>query len=440
MTARTPNLGLAKPDFDRRQWQDLINDNFTVLDALWAKFFATTGLAGVWQNATMYPVGTLVVDEVLGSIWRSEVSHTSPSSGTFLEARTAFPTYWSNYTIGVRYRGPWASTAAYAIGDFVATDFQFAVANAAHSSGGVFSSTDGSWEILIDGGPMISTAAAYASTAASYASIAQAAATTAAAAAGSAWCGLATGTANAIILAAAPTVADGSEIRFEAASANTSAVTINGVAVLDAYGNALVGGEFQAGRQYSVVYNSSNTSYEFYGPQAIIVGIHSFPVSADAMTIRSASGASAFSSAAVTSLMMINGLLFGSTSAQYAEFGIPAPKSIASGGTVTYKAIWTATQGTAAATCIWQLQAVGAGDGDALDAAYGTAVDTTDLYQGVLKQHIGPVSAAVTISSFAREDEIRFRVSRKISGNTLVADAILRWIVINFTLDKSSDG
>lgn len=298
MTTRTPNIGLARPDFDRRQWQDLINDNFTVLDALWAKFFATTGLAGVWQNATAYTVGVLVVDETLGSIWRCEIAHTSPSSGTFLAARTSSPTYWSNYSIGVRYKGAWASDVAYAAGDFVATGFQFAVANAAHSSSGVFSSTDGSWEILIDGGPMLSTAAAYAVSAGTYATAAGVAASAAGtyataagvfasaagtyataaalsaamASAGVVWCGTGTGADDIVLTAASFALVDGATVEWRQVSDNTTTVRLNpnGVgltALRDGSGTAITAaGTLKGDRLYRAKYSTTTSNFEFLGP------------------------------------------------------------------------------------------------------------------------------------------------------------------------------
>ena len=474
MTDFTQNLNLAKPAFDQRQWQDLVNENFDVLDALWAKYFATTGLVGVWKNAAAYTVNQLVVDETLGSIWRCEVAHTSPSSGTFLASRTANPTYWSNYTIGVRYKGAWSSAATYAIGDFVvANSSYFAVANIAHTAGSAFSTSGGVWEILIDTSSAVSAINASVSSAGTYATAAgvsasaagtyataagtfatqagvyasSAASAAATATAGAIWCGTAGGTANAISLTAATAtaVSDGLQLRFRVASTNTGSVTvattggIAATALVDALGNALIGNELIAGEDVSIVYDNTRAAFCFYGVAAIIVGKHAMPVSADAMQSRTSSGATTFSTQAATNLQMLTGLLFGSTAASYAQFGVPAPYSVSTAGVITYRAIWTATQGTTAATCIWQLAAVGIGDGDALDVAFGTAVDNTDLFLGTLKNHISPESGDVTISSFARGDEIRFQVNRKISGNTLVADAVLRWIVIFFNLDKTSD-
>ena len=473
MVDRTPSLALAKPDFDTRQWQDLINDNFTVLDALWAKFFATTGLAGVWQNATAYTVGTLVVDEVLGSIWLCAVAHTSPSSGTFLASRTSSPTYWSNYTIGVRYKGAWSSAATYAVGDFVVANSSFfAVANIAHTAGSAFATTGGVWEVLIDTSSAVSAINASVSSAGTYATAAgvsasaagtfataagtfataagtyatAAALSAAMAAAGVVWCGTGSGADDIVLTAASFTLVDGATVEWRQVSDNTTTVRLNPnsvglTALVDSTNTAVSeAGILKADRIYRAKYSTTTSKFEFLGPTGISVGKHVFPVHANAMILSSASAPSAFTAAAVTNVGMIQGISFNSTGLQYAEFELPMPKSLATAGTITYRARWTATAGTSAQTCLWQMAGVGFGDGDTLDAAQGTAVDTTDLLlPGTLIEHVGPESSAVTIASFASEDTVRFRINRKITGNTLLTPAILRMVEVFLTIAKRND-
>lgn len=301
MVTRTPNISLAKPEFDRRQWQGLMNDNMTVIDALWAKYFATTGLVGVWQNATAYSANELVVDEDAGTIWRCAVAHTSASSGTFLAARVASPTYWSNYTIGVRYKGAWASAATYAVGDFVvASNSFFAVANEAHTAASAFAldQTAGKWEVLIDTSAAMSTinaavssaqtsatqaalsviaAGTYATAAGTYATAAGTYATAAAlsaamAAAGVVWCGTGSGANDIVLTAASFTLVDGATVAWRQVSDNTTTVRLNpnGVgltALLDAAGTAVsTAGYLKSGRMYSARYSSASSKFEFEGP------------------------------------------------------------------------------------------------------------------------------------------------------------------------------
>ncbi len=469
MTDYTPSLRLALPQFDKRQWQDEINNNTRVLDALWTKFFATTGLVGVWSNATAYTVAQLVVDATAGTIWRCEVAHTSPTSGTFLASRTANPTYWSNYSIGVRYKGAWSSANAYAVGDFVvANSSSFAVANVAHTAASAFALdyTAGKWEVLIDTTSAVSsinssvstalaaasTALAAASSAATSASAATAAAASAASAAATAtagvvWCGTGSGADDIVLTCSIAALTDGVTIEWRQTSDNTTTVRLNPnslglVALIDANGFAITeAGTLKGSRIYRAKYSTTSSSWELLGPQAIIVGKHVFPVHANAMILNSASSPSAFATITATNAAMINGLSFNSTGLQYAEFELPMPKSLATAGTITYRVRWSATAGTAASTCIWQLSAVGMGDGDALDVAQGTAVDSSDTLQnGSLYLHVSPESSAVTISSFAAEDTVRFRLNRKITGNTLTTPAIVLAVEIFLTIAKRNDG
>lgn len=443
MTSYTPNLRLAMPPFDKRQWHDEINNNMRILDALWAKFFATSGLVGVWLNATMYAAGVLVVDADAGTIWRCEVPHTTPTSGTFLDSRTANPTYWSNYTIGVRYKGAWSSGNTYAVGDFiVANSSYFAVANLAHTAASAFAVdyTAGKWEVLIDTSSAMSSINAAVSTATA------AAAQAAAAASNLFWCGTGAGADDVVLTCSLSALTDGVSVEWRQVSNNTTTVRLNPnglglVALLDANGVAIAEADtLRADRIYRAKYSTTTNSWELMGPQAIIVGKHVFPVHANAMILNTNSSPTSYSTITVTNAAMINGLSFNSTGLQYAEFEIPMPKSLATAGTISYRVRWTATAGTAASTCIWQLAAVGIGDGDALDVAPGTAVDVTDLLQNAsLRLHVSPESTAVTINSFASEDTVRFRLNRKITGNTLTTPAILLGVEIFLNIYRRND-
>lgn len=91
MTTQTSNLGLNKPNFNLVTWHDLVNDNWDILDA--AYNFVT--VTGQWETSTAYSVGDRAIDVTNGNIYRCDVGHTSPSSGTFEASRTANPTYWT---------------------------------------------------------------------------------------------------------------------------------------------------------------------------------------------------------------------------------------------------------------------------------------------------------------------------------------------------------
>ncbi|MCI0557537.1 MAG: hypothetical protein MN733_03500 [Nitrososphaera sp.] len=92
----TPNIGLARPDFNVVTWHDEVNGNFTILDAI----IAATGLnvVGAWENSFAYSVGQAAVDTVSGTLWQCAVAHTSAATGVFSADRAANPTYWVQIT------------------------------------------------------------------------------------------------------------------------------------------------------------------------------------------------------------------------------------------------------------------------------------------------------------------------------------------------------
>ena len=97
----SPLLKLLYPAFGDTGWNDEVNDNFGVIDALLGNITSLPGFQGAWKNSTAYAVGDKVADVVDGTFWECNVAHTSAASGTFSSDRTANPTYWSNITLTV---------------------------------------------------------------------------------------------------------------------------------------------------------------------------------------------------------------------------------------------------------------------------------------------------------------------------------------------------
>lgn len=101
MTEFTPSMHLVKPDFNVATWHTEINGNFDTIDAL---FFAITGITGVlgpWLNNTAYVIGNRVLDTDSSRLYEAKVNHTSAITGTFLQDRTANPTFWEIISVGV---------------------------------------------------------------------------------------------------------------------------------------------------------------------------------------------------------------------------------------------------------------------------------------------------------------------------------------------------
>ncbi len=180
----TPNLKLTQIEPDRKNWADKMNGNLAIIDAVIGTYVDTHGIRGIWINSTEYAPDDVVTDPDLGSLWLCRELHTSAAvPTTFLEDRTAHPTFWTVVETAPIYRGVWLTATRYVNNDFVLTNNAYYVARESHTSG-VFA-TDlaaGKWDLLIDMGPAI-TASATAVAAAAAALVSQTAAAASAAAA-----------------------------------------------------------------------------------------------------------------------------------------------------------------------------------------------------------------------------------------------------------------
>jgi len=129
------------------------------------------------------------------------------------------------------------------------------------------------------------------------------------------------------------------------------------------------------------------------------------------------------------------------TADEYVSFDIAMPKDWDL-GTVTFQAFWTSAN-TGTEGVAWGLQAVAVGDGDAQDAAFGTAVVVTDLNQSsALDVLVTAESGAVTIAGTLAVDMLtQFRVLRDIDDpvDDMTEDARLVGIKLFYTTNKAND-
>jgi hypothetical protein len=168
-------------------------------------------------------------------------------------------------------------------------------------------------------------------------------------------------------------------------------------------------------------------------------GVQSIPILAGAMTPRTTNGASLGSQETTTNKIMLPSLAYDASTIEYAQFLFPMPKSW-NEGSVTAQFIWTGASGSG--DVIWGIQAVAISDGDALDAAFGTAQEVTDSLTTALDNHTSSFTSAVTIGGTPAEgDTVCFQVYRKASdgGDTLAVDALLLGIRLNITTNAGDD-
>lgn len=117
-------------------------------------------------------------------------------------------------------------------------------------------------------------------------------------------------------------------------------------------------------------------------------------------------------------------LAFDQTTSEFAQWTHWMPADW-DAGTITFKAVWSAAAGTAAQTVEWNLQGRAYADDDAIDQAWGTAVEVSDALIATNDMHYTAESAAVTLAGGPVAGElVQFRVFRDIA-DTLAADARL---------------
>jgi hypothetical protein len=95
MPTYTDVLRLELIDFAQRGWNESINDNMQLIDAAIAQSVFLQHTRGEWANDEAYVLNDLVYDASTDDMYKCLVAHTSSSApDTFLDDRTANPTYW----------------------------------------------------------------------------------------------------------------------------------------------------------------------------------------------------------------------------------------------------------------------------------------------------------------------------------------------------------
>jgi hypothetical protein len=93
-------------------WHDLLNEDITKLDQLLYSAMSSAN-SSPWENATVYTIGTTVIDTDDSSTWMCNADHTSAATGTFSADRAAHPTYWIQLLAGFAPRGEWQNSTNY---------------------------------------------------------------------------------------------------------------------------------------------------------------------------------------------------------------------------------------------------------------------------------------------------------------------------------------
>lgn len=123
---------------------------------------------------------------------------------------------------------------------------------------------------------------------------------------------------------------------------------------------------------------------------------------------------------------------FDPDSDEFMQWSVPLPSDW-DGGTVTAVFYWIANSASGN-SAVWGLQARAAGDGDAIDQAFGAAQTVTDANTGQNNENISTTTVAITVANAGASRQIHWRAFRdadNVSDN-LNVDARLDGIMVTF--------
>lgn len=177
-----------------------------------------------------------------------------------------------------------------------------------------------------------------------------------------------------------------------------------------------------------------------------LYGKHTIWIPAGAMTPRTTNGAAAGTVELATNKVMLKTLDFDYALAdEFAQFAVRMPKGW-NEGTLTAMFVWSHTTGATAYAVVWGIQALAVGDnggaGDALDAAFGTAVLTVDTGGTADDLYQSAETTAFTASGTPAENDLLiFQVYRDFDhgSDTLDKDARLHGVVLFYTNNAHND-
>ncbi|HQR39318.1 MAG TPA: hypothetical protein PLF26_13075 [Blastocatellia bacterium] len=192
----------------------------------------------------------------------------------------------------------------------------------------------------------------------------------------------------------------------------------------------------------TVVYDNSATTEKKLLLKYIGAGLHSLVMMAAGMKARTTNGATAYSAEKSTNKVMIDGLSFDASTAQYAQFQIPLPKGFNSSGSITATFQWSTAATAGTGNVIWGIQMKYERDDDALDAAFGTAQTVTDGFLADGDMHVTAATSAITPSgTYAAGSVLRVQVYRDAANgsDTYTQAAILESVKINLPYSANTD-
>lgn len=208
-------------------------------------------------------------------------------------------------------------------------------------------------------------------------------------------------------------------------------LTVNGATTISTAGAALID-DADAAAQRTTLGVPATTD---------IVGQQTIWLPASAFTSRVTNGAAFATMEMATNDVMVRYLAFDPTTSEGAQAMIQMPKSWDE-GTIIAQFIWTHPATTTNFGVVWGIRAVAFANDDALDSAFGTAVEIADTGGTTSDVYITAETAAMTVAgSPAAEELVCFEVYRDPAevSDTMAVDAYLIGVKLHYTTNAAKD-
>ncbi len=162
------------------------------------------------------------------------------------------------------------------------------------------------------------------------------------------------------------------------------------------------------------------------------LGMHTIGVPATAIKPRDTNGATAVEAESTTNKLMVDGLQFGNTIAEYGQFKVPLPPEW-DAGAVCARFYW---KSPATGDVFWGIQGLSVGDNGLLDPVWGTAITLTDTSINADRQYVSDWTDPITIDSAAADAMTYIQVYRDPTeaGDTIADNVVLIGVEILFTV------
>lgn len=188
-------------------------------------------------------------------------------------------------------------------------------------------------------------------------------------------------------------------------------------------------------------YDATSTSWRAKSP-VWSAGRQSVWIPAGAMVSRTTNGPSSGSVETTTNKVMINSWDFDASTIEYVQFTVRMPKQWDL-GVVRAVFAWDHAATATNFKVSWGINAVSMGDGDAGDAAFGTAIYANDIGGTTNMFYASPETTDITVAGTPQaEDLVVFQPHRKADdavNDTLAIDARLRGVTLHLNSAAGND-